>query len=99
MEAERGSAGCYGTYGKSLPLLRAALENAQVTREKFLLWRIHASLGRISHTMGHQETAEKEFSAARALIDELAATVSDETLKANYLQAAYCILRTHPILR
>jgi hypothetical protein len=46
--------------------------------------------------MEHNEAAEKEFSAARALIDELAATLPDETLKANFLQGAYSILKTLP---
>ena len=77
-------------------LLQSAIENAQVTGERFLLWRIHASLGRLYRTKGHQEVAEKEFLAARALIDELAATVPDETLKDKFRQGAHTILRPPP---
>jgi tetratricopeptide (TPR) repeat protein len=77
-------------------LLQLANENAQATGERFLLWRIHARLGQLFHTMGHQEAAEKEFLAARALIDELAANIPEETLKDKFRQGAYSILRTLP---
>jgi adenylate cyclase len=70
-------------------LLHAAIENAWAMEERFLLWRVHASLGRLYRTMGHQEAAEKEFSTACALIEELAATVPDKALKSNFLQGAY----------
>jgi tetratricopeptide (TPR) repeat protein len=70
-------------------LLHAAIENAQAAGERFLLWRVHASLGRLYRTMGQQEVAEKEFSAAYELIGELAATIPDEALKSNFLQGAY----------
>jgi DNA-binding SARP family transcriptional activator len=85
-----------GRTDEAQPLLRAAIENARTTGERFLLWRIHASLGQLYTTMGHQEAAEKDFLAARTLIDELAATVPDETLKDKFRQGAYSILRTPP---
>jgi adenylate cyclase len=74
-------------------LLRAAIENARANGERFLLWRIQASLGQLYFTTGRQEAAEKEFAAARALIDELAATVPDEILKDKFRQGAYNTLR------
>jgi tetratricopeptide (TPR) repeat protein len=80
----------------ALSLLHAAIKNAEATGEQFLLWRVHASLGHLYRTMGRQKTAEKEFAAARALIDELAATVPDEILKEVFRQGAYSILRTPP---
>jgi tetratricopeptide (TPR) repeat protein len=70
-------------------LLHGALENARAVGERFLLWRLHASLGQLYHAMGHQEAAEKKISAARALIEELAATIPDEALKSSFLQGAY----------
>jgi tetratricopeptide (TPR) repeat protein len=73
-------------------LLQSAIENAGSTGERSLLWRLHASLGRLYRNMGQQEAAGKEIAAARALIDELAATVPDETLKDNFRQSAYGIL-------
>ena len=73
-------------------LLRRAVENARATGERFLLWRVHASLGRLYRTTGRQEAAEKEYSSARALIEEMAATIPDEGLKDNFLQGAYTAL-------
>ncbi len=73
-------------------LLHAAIENTEATGERFLLWRIYASLGRLYLTMGRQEAAEKEFSAAGVVIDELAATIPDETMKTKFCQGAYNLL-------
>jgi len=50
---------------------------------------VHASLGRLYHAMNYQTEARKEFSAARDLIQELAATIPDKALKENFLQRAY----------
>jgi DNA-binding SARP family transcriptional activator/uncharacterized protein HemY len=75
-------------------LLRAALENARATGERFLLWRVHASLGRLNHAMGDQNAAKEELSAARTVIDEMAMTVPDERLKDQFRQGAYTILKT-----
>ena len=70
-------------------LLRAALLNAQRTEERFLQWRIHASLGRLYQRMDRAEIAEEELSAARSLIAEIATTVPDEELKHNFSQGAF----------
>jgi adenylate cyclase len=69
-------------------LLQAALENAHATGERFLLWRIHASLGRLYCAMERQEASETEFSIAGDLIEELAATLPDEGLKSEFVQGA-----------
>jgi len=74
-------------------LLQAAIENAQATGERFLLWRIHASLGRLYCAMNRQLEAEEEFSTARQLIGVLADTVPYETVKANFLHRAHNMLR------
>ncbi|MCP4418418.1 MAG: hypothetical protein GY805_17505, partial [Chloroflexi bacterium] len=73
-------------------LLQSAIENARATGERFLLWRVHASRGRICHDMEQLAESEKEFSAARTLIDELAATAPDEALKDGFLLSASSIL-------
>jgi hypothetical protein len=73
----------------ALVLLRAAIDNARAAKERFLLWRVHASLGGIYRTMGHQEVAETECTTARELIEELAATIPDDALKDSFLQGAY----------
>lgn len=67
---------------------QAAIENARATGERFLLWRIHINLGNLFRTMGSNEAARKEFLLARAQIDELTATITDETLKEKFRHGA-----------
>jgi len=76
----------------ALPLLHEAIENAQTAGERFLLWRVHASLGRLCRTLGCQEAAEKEFAVARGLVDELATTIQDESLKSGFLRGTHSVL-------
>lgn len=77
-------------------LLQAAIENAQNTGEQFLLWRIHVSLGRLYCSMGRPSPAEKEFSTARELVQELADTVPSGELRDVFLQRAHERLRASP---
>ena len=72
----------------AVSLLRAALENAQAIGERFLLWRLHASLGKLYHTMNQETEAESEISTARELVQELACTLPDEALKDHFLHLA-----------
>jgi DNA-binding SARP family transcriptional activator/Flp pilus assembly protein TadD len=74
---------------KAVPLLQTAVENAQELEERFLQWHVHASLGKLHQAMNHQSEAQIEISAARGLVDDLAATVPVETLKESYLEGAY----------
>jgi tetratricopeptide (TPR) repeat protein len=78
-----------GSLDEAASLLQAALENARAQGERFLLWRVHASLGRLYQAMNHQNKAQKEISAAHELIEELSATIPDKALKDNFLQHAY----------
>jgi adenylate cyclase len=77
-------------------LLRAAMENAQATGERFLLWRIHASLGRLYRATGRQPEAEAEYSTARQLIQELAGTVPDQALRDRFVRRAHRMLSSPP---
>jgi tetratricopeptide (TPR) repeat protein len=78
-----------GSFEEAEFSLRAATENARAVGERFLLWRLHSSLGRLYRTTGQQEAAEQEFSTACGLIEALASTITDEALKSNFLQGAY----------
>lgn len=78
-----------GRVDKAISLLQAAAENARVQEERFLLWRLHALLGRAFRETGQATEARQEFLAAREVIDELAATIPDGTLKNNFLERAY----------
>jgi tetratricopeptide (TPR) repeat protein len=74
--------------------LQAAIENSQVTGERFLLWRLHASLGRLYCALGLRSEAEEELSTARALIQELADTIPEGELRHSFLQRAHERLRS-----
>jgi adenylate cyclase len=85
-----------GHQDKGISLLHAAIENARATGERFLLWRIHASLGRLYHAMNRTVEAEAQFSTARELVQELADTVPNEALKDHFLHRACRMLRSSP---
>ena len=76
----------------ALSLLQTALNNAQTTRERCLMWRLHTRLRRLFLVMGHEEAAEGQLSAALALMDEFATTIPDETLLVNFRQGASSML-------
>ncbi len=78
------------------PLLHAAIENARTTGERFLLWRLHASLGQLRHATGRQSEAEKEFSTAVELAGELADTVPEDEMRDSFLQRAHDMIRVSP---
>ena len=73
-------------------LLQAAVENARATGERFLLWRLHESLGRLYHAVDRQPEAEAEFSTARELVSELADTVPEGGMRDHFLQRAHSMV-------
>ena len=77
-------------------LLQAAAENAQAAGERFLLWRIHTSLGQLYRALGRQPEAQKELARARELIQELADTVPAGESRDVFLQRAHERLRSSP---
>ena len=76
--------------------LSKAMEHSKATGERFLQWRIHASLGHLYQTLGNRSCAQDEYSAAKGLIEELAATIPDEGLKGSFLQGARRVLKNNP---
>lgn len=80
-----------GRMDEAVSFIWAAVENARSQGELFLLWRIHASLGRFYRDIGRLTEAHMAFSAALEVIGELAATIPDGTLKADFSDRAYSI--------
>ncbi len=72
--------------------LRAGCEGAFLLEMRPMLWRIQVSLGRLYRTQRRYEQAEEAFSAARALIHELATTVADETLREQFRRNAIAMI-------
>jgi tetratricopeptide (TPR) repeat protein len=81
-----------GQLDQAESVLLAALRNATTFDEHFHLWRIHTSLGGLYQEMSRQDEAQDEFSIARELINNLATTIPDQTLKDNFLQGALALL-------
>jgi len=77
-------------------LLRAAVENAQATGERTLLWPIHASLARLYKTTHHRAEAATESAAAHQLILELADTIPAPRLREGFLRRAHGLLEPVP---
>jgi tetratricopeptide (TPR) repeat protein len=73
-------------------LLQAAVQHAQAAGERFLLWRIHTSLGRLYCTTHRQPEGEQQFSTARQHVRELADTVPGQGLRDSFLQRACGLL-------
>src|SRR5712692_2181842 len=73
-------------------MLRAAQAAAQAQGLRPWLWRICVALGKLYQTQARQEEAEQAFSTARALIEELAANLLDEHLRAQFLSQATAML-------
>jgi DNA-binding SARP family transcriptional activator len=73
---------------QALALMQEAIESAQAEGERFLLWRLHASLGRLYHSTGRQAEGEAELQKARELVEELANTLPDGELREGFLQQA-----------
>ena len=55
-------------------------------------WRICIALGNLYQAQGRNTEAEQAFVTARTLIEELAATITDEPLRDNFLQRATAML-------
>ncbi len=68
--------------------LEAAQEIAATQGVRPTLWRIAVLLGNFNKAQGHHEEAEQSYSAARTLIEELAATIPDESLRDNFMRQA-----------
>jgi DNA-binding CsgD family transcriptional regulator len=84
--------------GEALMLL-GRLEEAEATLQSILdlyleqglrmgLWQIQLSLGKLYQAAADNERAETAFAAARTLVEELAATVADDSLRENFRRRA-----------
>jgi len=77
-----------GCAEEAIPLLQAAIENAREEREQFMLWRVHASLGRLYLALDRRSEAGKKFSTAVELVEELADTAPEGEMRDNFLRRA-----------
>jgi DNA-binding NarL/FixJ family response regulator len=79
-------------------LLQAAQVTAQSQGAQPILWRICVALGKLYQAQDRRQQAEEVFSAARAIIEELAANVPDELVRDNFLRCATAQIPHPPVL-
>jgi len=75
----------------------AAREIATTQGVRPMQWRICIALGNLYQAQGRNTEAEQAFVTARTLIEELAATITDEPLRDNFLQRATAMLPHTPL--
>jgi DNA-binding CsgD family transcriptional regulator len=77
---------------------KRAQEIAMMQGVRPMHWRICIALGRLYQTQGRNTEAEQAFATACTLIEELATTIADESLRDNFLQLAMAMLpHTRPL--
>lgn len=75
----------------------AAREIATAQEVRPMLWRICIALGRLYQSLERKTEAEQAFATARIIIEELAVTIADETIRDNFLHLATAMLpHAHP---
>lgn len=67
---------------------RSALAELEQHPAPLVEWRTRADLGRLEQTRGNENEAREAFGRAREIIEECAANVSDENLRATFLNSA-----------
>jgi len=72
--------------------LEEAKLGAQQRQAPSILWRIHASLGRVYRLLRRMDDAQREYAVARSLIQQLATTIDDAPLRERFLHAAFRLL-------
>jgi tetratricopeptide (TPR) repeat protein len=72
--------------------LQAAQAAAIKQGARAWLWRIHASLGKSFQIQACRAEAEAQFTAARTIINELAASIPVQKIRANFLEEALRII-------
>jgi DNA-binding CsgD family transcriptional regulator len=68
--------------------LERAKQGAQEREALPMLWQIHARLGWVHKEQKNIESSETEFASAREIIQSLGASIPDEILRADFMEAA-----------
>ncbi len=78
--------------------LQGTLLVASRQGQRSMLWRLHIDLGDVYHAMGRREEAEREFTSARAIIQDLSNNVPEGSLRDNFLKQASAAVPGAPAL-
>ena len=84
---------------ETVATLEDAREGAMARNERSILWTIHCVLGQAYLLLHREEQARQERAAARQLIEELATTIDDASLREPFLQRVLGLLpKEKPLL-
>jgi len=75
-----------GRYAEAETVLRDVERVTRAQHAQALLWRTHVALGNLYRAWQRQEDAEREYGAARTIVEELPADIQDEGLRQSLLQ-------------
>lgn len=78
--------------------LQGTLPVAQAQGLRPVLWQLHADLGNMYRATGRREDADREFSAARSVIQDLADRTPEGPLRNNFAKQASAFLPAVPAL-
>ena len=65
-----------------------AKRGAKARHDWSILWHAHCSFGQLCHRLKREEQAQREYSAARQVIEALAATIDEMALREHFLRTA-----------
>ncbi|MDE3089902.1 MAG: tetratricopeptide repeat protein [Chloroflexota bacterium] len=78
-----------GRFDPAEAALIAARDIADAQGARPMLWRIHAALGKFDLTRRRRADSDRSFAAARAIVDQLAENIADESLRKNFQKGAH----------
>jgi DNA-binding CsgD family transcriptional regulator len=78
-----------GRTDEAIAALQSARDGARDQGAQSLLWQTHESLGALYRAQHRRDDAEREYAAAREVIEEMAATVPDEMLREQFRARAF----------
>jgi DNA-binding CsgD family transcriptional regulator len=87
-----------GRIEEAIPEFQGAQTVAQKQGGRPILWRLHADLGNAYHAISRRADAEREFSSARTIVQDLAATLPQGDLRDHFVKQALAAIPPAPVL-
>jgi DNA-binding CsgD family transcriptional regulator/tetratricopeptide (TPR) repeat protein len=87
-----------GRIEEAIPEFQGAQTVAQKQGGRPILWRLHADLGNAYHAISRRTDAEREFSSARTIVQDLAATLPQGDLRDHFVKQALAAIPPAPVL-
>ena len=78
-----------GRFDEAETVLHSLLNLYQTRGVRMDLWRVQLTLGQVYQAKGNREGAESVLTLAQTIVEELASTVTDDTLRENFRRQAF----------